>query len=212
MLYQYGGILLDDSGKPGFNSDPGITVLKYIVDLVRDSLFYLNPGFQRQNEFLSGRVAIIPASVVSWAFMKGRTSFQMGVNPFPNGPKKATVIAGTNIGMFARASEEQKKLAWLFIRWFLMPENQMRWTEASYYLPTRRSVRDLASFQDFIRDNPGYAQIVDQLDFAATEPKSQVWFTGRIYLNEALEEAIRLERTPEQALNYAARRIAVEQQ
>ncbi|OGC38926.1 hypothetical protein A2Y85_08630 [candidate division WOR-3 bacterium RBG_13_43_14] len=212
LLYQHGGALLDETGNPQFHDDAGIRVLEYIVDLVKDSLLYLNPGFQRQNEFLSGRVAIIPASVVSWAFVKDRPGFRMGVRPFPNGPRSATVIAGTNIGMFARSSNDQKNLAWQFIRWFLQAENQMRWTEASYYLPTRQSVRDLPAYHDFVSKNPGYAQIVDQLEYANTEPKTQIWFTGRIYLNEALEEAIRLERTPEQALNYAARRISVEQQ
>lgn len=212
LLYQHGGELLDESGSPRFHSEIGIKVLEYIVDLVKDSLLYLNPGFQRQSEFLSGRVAIIPASIVSWAFIKDRPAFRLGVEPFPNGPNKATVIAGTNIGMFARANDDQKKYAWQFIRWFLAPENQIRWTEASYYLPTRQSVKRLDAYRGFIEKNPGYSRIVDQLDYAASEPKTQIWFTGRIYLNEALEEAIRLERTPEQALNYAARRISVDQQ
>ncbi len=211
MLYQHGGQLLDASGSPKFHNDIGIDVLEYIVDLVKDSLLYMNPGFQRQSEFLSERVVIVPASVVSWAFVKGRPKFRMGVRPFPNGPHSATVIAGTNIGMFSKSSNDQKKLAWEFIRWFLSAENQMRWTEASYYLPTRQSVKELPAYTDFVAENQGYAQIVDQLEYAGTEPKTEIWFTGRIYLAEALEEAIRLERTPSQALSYAARRIEVEQ-
>jgi ABC-type glycerol-3-phosphate transport system substrate-binding protein len=211
MLNQKNGVLFDETTRtPLFNSEKGIATLEYLVSLVRDSLLYLNPGFQRQAEFLSGNVAIIPASVVSWAFMKGQASFVMKVAPFPQGDTKAVVIAGTNISMFKQTTPEQRKLAWAFIKWFLEPENQIRWTEASFYLPTRRSTLELASFKKFIDENPGYDRIVGQLDFARTEPKVKEWFTGRIYLNRALEEAIRMERTPAQALDKAAARLAIE--
>ncbi|MEO0129413.1 MAG: ABC transporter substrate-binding protein [candidate division WOR-3 bacterium] len=211
MVYQEGGELFNETlKKPMFNTEPGVKVLEYLVGLVKDSLFYLNPGFQRQDEFLSGNVATIPASIVSWAFLKGRPKFKMGVAPFPCGKKRGVVIAGTNIGMFKKATPEQKRLAWEFIRWFLEPEQQIKWTKASYYLPTRQSTTKMPEFQEFLNENPNYDRIIAQLKFATTEPKTKEWFTGRIYLNEALEEAMRLERTPEQALNNAAKRFLVD--
>jgi ABC-type glycerol-3-phosphate transport system substrate-binding protein len=211
MLYQEGGCLFDEAAKiPRFNSDQGIAVLEYIVALVRDSLLYVNPGFQRQAEFLSQRVAIIPASIVSWAFMKDQATFEMGVAPFPHGKMQATVIAGTNIGMFKNTTAKQKKLAWEFIKWLLEPENQVRWTEASYYLPTRQNTVQAPDFQRFLEENPGYDLIIEQLKIAQTEPKTKEWFTGRIYLNKVMEEAVRLERTPNQALDMAAQRILLE--
>lgn len=213
MVYQAGGMLFDEeTQEPRFQEEPGVEVLSYLVDLVKDSLLYLNPGFQRQVEFLSQRVIMIPASVVSWAFIKGRPQFTMKVAPFPHGKMSATVIAGTNIGMFSNSSGAQKRLAWEFISWFLRPENQMRWTEASYYLPTRRSTLMLPAFVSFAEENAGYSAIVEQLKFARTEPKSKEWFSGRIYLNEALEEAVRLERTPSEALDFASQRLHVDVQ
>jgi ABC-type glycerol-3-phosphate transport system substrate-binding protein len=211
MLYQAGGRLYDESGgKPGFNSPRGVEVLDYLIGLVRDTLFYLNPGFQRQDEFLAGNVAMIPASVVSWAFMKGRPAFNMLVAPFPQGTTKSVIIAGTNIGMFRKISPEQKKLGGEFIRWFLRPENQARWTRASYYLPTRRSAATHPGIRSFLAENPGYDRLLDQLDFADTEPRTRVWFTGRYYLTDALEEALRGERSAQSALDNAALRMAVE--
>lgn len=211
MLNQKNGRLFDEkTRRPLFNSEKGIATLEYLVNLVQDSLLYLNPGFQRQGEFLSGNVVMIPASVVSWAFMKGQTSFTMKVAPFPQGETKAVVIAGTNIGMFKQTTPQQKKLAWEFIKWFLAPDNQVRWTEASFYLPTRRSTLALASFKRFLEENEGYDKIIEQLEFARTEPKVKEWFTGRIYLNKALEEAVRLEREPKQALDKAAAKLSIE--
>ncbi len=211
MLYQENGDLYDTrENKPLFHTQAGVKVLEYIVSLVQDSLFYLNPGFQRQDEFLSGNVATIPASIVSWAFLKGRPKFEMGVAPFPQGNKNSVVIAGTNIGMFKKASDQQKQLAWKFIRWFLEPEQQVKWTQASYYLPTRRSILKLEEFQKFIKENPNYDRIIAQLEYARTEPRTKEWFTGRIYLNEALEEALRLERSPKEALDNAAKRMLVD--
>lgn len=211
MLYQRGGSLFDEEeNKPLFNSAEGIGVIEYLVGLVEDSLFYLNPGFQRQDEFLSGNVAMIPASIVSWAFMKGKSAFTMGVAPFPQGEERAIVIAGTNIGMFRRATDAQQRLAWAFIKWFLEPINQVRWTEVSYYLPTRRSATGIERFKKFLDKNPQYEKIVAQLEYARTEPKVKEWFSGRIYLNEAMEEAMRLERSPHQALEDAATRLLIE--
>ena len=211
MLYQRGGLLFDEkSGQPAFNSDEGDAVIEYLVALVRDSLFYVNPGFQRQDEFLSGNVAMIPASIVSWAFMKGKVSFEIGVAPFPQGAVRSIVIAGTNIGMFRRSSKAEKELAWKFIKWFLEPQNQMRWTEASYYLPTRRSTTRTEAYREFILENPAYEKIVSQLEYGRTEPKSKEWFAGRIYLNDAIEEAMRLERSPAEALGDAAERLRLE--
>ncbi|MEO0142858.1 MAG: ABC transporter substrate-binding protein [candidate division WOR-3 bacterium] len=211
MVYQEGGELYEyKSKKPMFNDTIGVRVLTYIVELIRDSLFYLNPGFQRQDEFLSGNVAIIPASIVSWAFLKDRARFEMGVAPFPQGKKNSVIIAGTNIGMFKNANQKQKELAWEFIRWFLQPDNQLRWTSGSYYLPTRLSTIKLPEFKDFLKKNPGYSDIIAQLEFARTEPKTQEWFTGRIYLNEALEEAMRLQRSCAEALENAAKRFLVD--
>jgi len=213
MLYQSGGALYDVANhRPLFNSPEGVKVLQYLCRLVRDSLFYLNPGFQRQDEFLAGNVATIPASVVSWAFMKDRPSFTMGVAPFPQGELKAVVIAGTNIGFFRNISQAQKKLAWEFVRFFLQAANQARWSAATYYLPVRRSATILPEYQKFLDENPAYRKVLEQLDYARTEPKTQAWFTGRIYLGEALEEALRLERSPEDALNNAAHRLIIEQE
>lgn len=213
MLYQEGGVLYDIKTRtPRFNDEHGVRVLEYLLRLVKDSLLYVNPGFQRQVEFVSGNVAMIPASVVSWAFLKGKHDFAMKVVPFPHGKKKAVVIAGTNIGMFKNASTAQKELAWAFVRWFLEPENQVRWTRASFYLPTRLSTISLPAFQLFCEENEGYADIVAELSSARTEPKVKEWFTGRIYLIDALEEVVRLERTPQKALDYAAERLALDAQ
>lgn len=211
MLFQHEGCLLDATTRaPRFHEKEGIEVLEYLVGLIQDSLLYINPGFLRQIEFLAGNVAIIPASVTSWAFMKERLSFRMAVAPFPHGTQRATVIAGTNIGMFKGSTDAQRQHAWTFIRWLLLPENQVRWTSATYYLPTRMSVTHLTAYKEFAKRNPGYDNIVAQLSVARTEPRTEEWFTGRIYLGEALEEAVRLQRTPEQALEHAARRLLVE--
>ena len=211
MLYQHGGSLLDEiTHAPRFQEQEGVQALEYLVGLIHDSLLYVNPGFQRQIEFLAGNVVIIPASVTSWAFMQERLSFQMAVAPFPHGREKATVIAGTNVGMFRGSTDAQRRHAWKFIRWLLLPENQVRWTSATYYLPTRMSVTRLDAYKEFTGRNRGYDRIVQQLWVARTEPRTEEWFTGRIYLGEALEEAVRLQRTPQQALQHAARRLLVE--
>jgi len=49
-----------------------------------------------------------------------------------------------------------------------------------------------------------------QIILIKTEPKVKEWFTGRIYLNESMEEALRLERTPQAALANAAKKLQLD--
>ncbi len=211
MLYQKNGCLFDEvTKKVCFNSQEGIEVLDFIVSLVKEKLLYIVPGFQRQDEFISGRIAMIPASIVSLAFLRDRVEFNMGIAPMPQWDRKTVVIAGTNIGIFARASQTQQREAWQFIKWLIKPENQIRWTRASCYLPLSSDIVDHPEMEDFFNKHQGYREIIKELDSARTEPKTKEWFIGRNYLNEALEAAIRGKYRSQEALDIAAAKTAKE--
>ncbi len=205
MLYQSGGRLFDESNRQViFNSAEGAAVLAYTVGLVKSKLLYIVPGFQRQDEFLSGRIAMMPGSVSSLSFLRDRVTFRMGIAPMPIWNKKATVIAGTNIGIFSKSTPEQQKAAWGFIKWLISPGNQVRWTIASGYLPLHYDLLEEPAMLKFLEATPGYRAVIDELNFARTEPRNREWFAGRTYLGEAIEAAVRGKYSPKEALDIAA--------
>lgn len=211
MIYQNQGELMNVKTREVlFNRKPGIEVLEYIVSLAKEKLLYLVPGFQRQDEFLAQHIAMIPASIVSLSFIRDRVEFKMGIAPLPVWKEKATVIAGTNIGIFSKSTIEQQTTAWKFLKWLIQPLNQVRWTRASCYLPLAQSTLNYPEMQQFLSATPGYVEIINELNFARTEPKTHDWFVGRTYLNEAMEAAIRSKYLPKQALDIAAEKTKKE--
>lgn len=65
MLYQAGGTILDEKGKPQLNSPQAIEALTLTDLLNKDKTVYLVREFEGQNDFLAGIVAMYEGSSVS---------------------------------------------------------------------------------------------------------------------------------------------------
>jgi ABC-type glycerol-3-phosphate transport system substrate-binding protein len=216
ILYQKGGRLLNEAETQCvFNEKEGVETLTFLHDLVRkDRCANLTTGYQGQDAFLAGQAAMVAGSVVSYAFMQqSNPTFEMGVAPVPVDKHKAMLIAGTNVGIFSKAGDEEQQAAWEFIRWFIAPEQQARWGAKTGYIPVRRSSLSLPVMQQKFKDIPGWREVVEQIEYAMTEPRHEGWFGGRNFLrDDGLEPALRGTLSPKEALDQAARKIDKELQ
>ena len=194
LLYAFGGRLLDENGNPVFDSEEGIKALKYLQDMLyKYHVAHLTTGYQHQDEFLAGRVAYVMGTSVSYAFiMRQKPTFTLGMAPMPHEVRKVCFIMGTNIAIFRRAREKEKRAAWTFIKWFTSPEIQARWALATGYVPVRRSAVNLPEVQKRFKEVPGLEDVWAQLDYAITEPVLPGWYIGRKLLSQlSLEPALR---------------------
>jgi multiple sugar transport system substrate-binding protein len=208
LLYQNGGAFTDPGEKKAtFNGPEGIGALQYLLDqIVTDKVAYLTTGFEHQNGFLSGKVAMIQSSIASSSYMRPAIKFDMGVAPLPCNKRDAVVLAGTNVVIFAKASPEQRQAAWDFLKWFSSPEITARWADGSGYLPLRRSALTLGPMPERLKEHAGWKGVFDQLEHAYFEPRSKAWFDMRSYFEEVLEGALRGKISCREALNRAAER------
>ena len=206
MLRQQGGDFLDEANKRAlFNSVAGVKAAQYMYELVdKDSSAMYGTGYDPQNDFLSGKIACIWGTSVSWSFMKPSMTFPVGIAAVPRWDKPNVLSFGTNIGIFRSATPEQKAAAWRFIKWFTAPKQQARWAALTFYVPARRSSLDVPEYAQVIKDTPGLAAALGQLDYMSFEPKSEVWFSGRRTLDDALERVMRGEAGAKAALDAAA--------
>ena len=90
ILHAKGGkILSPDEKQPDFQNKEGIDALRFIYDLIyTHKVAYLTTGYEHQDDFIAGNVAMISGTSVSYSFIKeAKPSFRIGVAP-PPGDKK----------------------------------------------------------------------------------------------------------------------------
>ncbi|MFO7639424.1 MAG: ABC transporter substrate-binding protein [bacterium] len=206
MLRQLGGDFLDENGRPAFNSSAGVMAAQFQYDiLARDSSALFGAGYDPQNDFLTGSIACIWGTSVSWAFMKDQMTFPVGVAPIPSWNDQPEVISfGTNIGLFRTGTPAQVAASWEFVRWFTAPERQAQWAVLTSYVPARRSALDDPRYRRMMDEVTGLRAALAQLEHMSFEPKTEEWFNGRRLLGEALEKIMRGQLGARAALDEAA--------
>jgi len=211
LLIQNGGrILTADGREAAFNSPRGVEALEFMVRLLTE-YGKVTSGYEYQNDFQAGKVGMIEGSTVSLSFMEGKYTFDMAVAPLPEKETKGCFVAGTNVVIFSDATDEQKRAAWEFIKWFVSPEVTARWAAGTGYAPVRMSAMDSESMLQRFEEIDGLRDVYRQLEFASYEPRSGAWYAGRKYLEEtAVESALRRQASPEEALDMAADAVNAE--
>jgi ABC-type glycerol-3-phosphate transport system substrate-binding protein len=206
LIVQNGGSLLDASETHvAFDSPEGIGALQFMADLlVNDGTAVLSQGYEYQNEFLAGKVAMIEGSSVSLVFMEGKYSFEMGIAPLPAGKLDTQLVAGTDVVIF-RTTPERERTAWAFVKWFTDTKQTARWSRLTGYRPVRKSAMDDPDLAAKLDGLPGLRAVYAQLDRAVPQPKARGWYAGRTILErEAIEPVLRGRMQPAEALRAAA--------
>jgi multiple sugar transport system substrate-binding protein len=212
ILLGNGGRLLTPEGAAAFDEPPGVDALERLRRLLKeDGVAYLTTGYQHQDDFLAGKVGMIQSSIASYAFMKSKLTFDLGVAPFPRTRERAVLVYGTNVTLFEESTPDQRAKAWEFVRWFTAPESQARWSRATTYVPVRRTALDLPEMKEWFEEIPGLRATMLQMEDGRLEPRIREWFTGRRLLeDEALEPVLRGAVGPAEGLRQAAEEFDAE--
>jgi len=217
LLVQNGGSLLnEDETRVAFDSPEGVEALEFMADLlVRDGSAILSQGFDYQNDFLAGKVAMIEGSSVSLSFFRDpsgepKYAFDLGIAALPAGKRDVQLVAGTDVVIF-RTDPAREALAWEFVKWFTDTEQTARWAAETGYLPVRRSAMDHPRLAAKLEQHPGLREAYAQLDRALPQPKASGWYAGRQILErEAIEPVLRGKLGPREALRIAAEKANAE--
>jgi multiple sugar transport system substrate-binding protein len=206
LLAQNGGALYDDKTRTLlFDSPEGREAVEFLVNLVRQDRsadFYLG-GYEHQVDFAAEKVAMIVASCVSRTFMQKQIKFAWGMAPLLSRKRRASLVYGTNIVVFARSSPEKQQAAWEFIKWFTSPSVSARWCLSTNYVPVRRSALDLPVMKEAIAKSPDTAVPIRELEFGFFEPRIDEWLRIREYLGDAVKAALLGKLDPEASLKRA---------
>jgi len=163
--------------------------LRLMRELVQEGAVEVlsDPG-QDINEFSLGQLLFFTDSSTGLPYVKSGVESGVGfawdVSPLPHTTGEPAVnVYGASVAV-CRTSPERELAAWLFVKWFTEPEQQVRWVEASGYFPVRKSTADM--LQDYFTGHPRYAKAYDWLDYGRTEPA----VTGYEYVRRIIATAM----------------------
>ncbi len=206
MLLTNGGEFLRGGKEAAYNSQAGVDALQFLVDLVhKHKVAYILPGFP-DADLGAGRVAMYFATNPGLAFAKEAAGgkFEIGLAPLPYKKSPATLISGTDLAIFAKATPEQQAAAWKYVKFLTSPIGTARWSLRTYYMPVRRSALNSTLMQVYLRQNPQERAGIDSILSARTEPAMAEWEEIRNIVAAAVEATLLGKMTAKQALDDAA--------
>jgi ABC-type glycerol-3-phosphate transport system substrate-binding protein len=128
------------------------------------------------------------------AFSAANNPDEWTVLEFPGDERAALVVYGSSYIMFE--SDDVTQLAsWLFMRWLLSAENQVRWVQSTGLFPLRSSTMQLLG--DYSSSHPQWAEAVELLSEGETTPRLASWRVVRVMLEDGFRDMFDTIRHPD---------------
>jgi len=148
-------------------------------------------------DFVAGAASMMYNSTGSLSFVKKSATFDFGVAPLTKDVKQAVPTGGGNLYIFKGIPEENKKAAWIFVKWMGQPEISARWSIGTGYIPVRADAFETDALKKYAETFPYILVARDQLDYAYSEMafhnNSQIREVVLTNLQDILDEKISID-------------------
>lgn len=203
FLWQAGGeIYSEDYSEAAFNDETAQETVQFWMDLAhKHKVLSLSPPTEG---FEIGRIAMQYSSTSSIAATKDKVSFDLGVAALPGNKNTVTGVGGSSLAIF-RTTPEKEAAAWEFVNWMSSPENNLKWSMATGYIPLRLSVRTSQAYQQYLEDEPHMQVVISQSDYARARPNTVSYADLSRILGVAVEEALYGNMNPGPILDQAVK-------
>jgi len=219
LLFQDGGTILDQGGERAtFAGQNGVRALTAYRDLLRDGGLYWGPekgDSSGIDAIRDGRIAMF----INGPFMMGvlkdgvpEMAGKWGVTRVPAlgtaGVERAGYLGGTGLGI--PAASKNKKAAFDFVQFMLKIEQQRGVTKHAGAAPTTNEAileLELTDPDPFFGNQQPNLVFLDALAAARPMPRIRQWGEVDAVINTAVEAALQGKKTPEKALEDAARDV-----
>lgn len=201
------------------NTEPGVKVLTWWKDLI-DSKAANNLGRKTDDSkkaFSAGQVAMILDSTAALKGLvdsaEGKFEVGTGFLPKPEGAGEGGVIVGgASLWMMNSRPEVEQKAAWEFIKFLTSPSEQAYWHINTGYFPITTKAYEEESVKENLKKFPQFQTAIDQLHQTKLVKATQgavmgVFPEARQIVEGAIEEVLNNKKSPQQALDDAAKEI-----
>lgn len=188
-LRSQGGDVFSD-GNFAFSTPENQQAVNFLAGLRSEGCAWLSnttPGYQALAEhkalFVAGSLQNLNDQRAALAGLPD----QWTVIPFP-GATPTVVVYGPDY-VVLKSKQERQLAAWLFMRWMLSTENQVRWSRETSLFPMRTSAIDKLNIRSA---NPQWAAAFDLLPKAQTYPQAALWSKARLVLGDGFFQLFQL--------------------
>jgi len=203
FISQHGGsILSEDLRRAALNQPPAVRATQQMCDIIFQHRVAPKPeGFDSWMGFRQGRVAMAIEGIYMLSSVEEQKGLEYAGAPVPSfGPKRAVWGGSHMLCMPKGISPQRAEQVWRFIRY--LSDHSLDWAEGGQ-VPVRRSLLNEPRFRR-MRVQHAFAK---QLPYVVFEPASHKSTEIMPFYDAAIEAALLGIRTPQDALNEAARRI-----
>jgi multiple sugar transport system substrate-binding protein len=212
-----GGKYITPEGSLTINSPQNVQALTFLVNLVKAGYAYAKYDYF-DNELTTSSVAMLIGEGADLPFDLSDIAGQkdgLAMSSFPTGISNQTapLFRGQTLVIFNTATEEQQQAAWQYVKFLLTPAVQIYWAMNTNYSPLNKAVVGLDQWQLFAQStsyNPSaIAQgLANGISYSETLP----WWPSVIdNIRTAVENALHLTMTPQQALDWAQQQSQIVQ-
>jgi len=210
LILQNGGqIVTPDASAPAFASEAGYEALAWWKSLVDEGLMPAAQHKGSRDLFIAGKVAFLTSSTGSVGTVMKGAQFNWGTAWLPKNKQAGATVGGAALTIFP-STKEREDATWKFLKWLLSPENCIRWTMGTGYVPIRKSILDSPEIQKLFQEHPQYKAGFEQLDIATAYP--HFWEMGMMdsLFRKAIEKVELGEATAKDALDEVAAELEKE--
>ena len=216
LVGQAGGTVVENDGRISLGDEAGVQALALWQQLVNAGLMKPPPGRdynaweQCNQDFLSGRAAMIWSSTAFLKYLEEHAKFKVVAAPLPAGTRRAVPTGGT-FWIVLRGSPSAEKLAAMrFLRFMHEPAQVIEWSSRTGYIPVTRGAVSELQRRGYYAQHPNDAVALEQLSVVKPWPWSVDLFRiQREIVQPRLESAV-IQGQDARALLSEARALALE--
>ncbi len=201
---QNDAILANPEGtKVNFDGLNVIEALQFWVNLSQEYKIH-PPGVVQwgttPQDFMQGKAAMIWTTTGNLTNIRKNAPFEFGVAMLPENIRRGSPTGGGNFFIFKKAPQAEQVGAFRFAKWLTQPERAAQWSIDTGYVAVSPAAYDTPALKAYAAEFPPALVARDQLPFAVAELSTHDNQRVTKALNDALQAALTVAKTPQQAL------------
>jgi multiple sugar transport system substrate-binding protein len=188
-----GSVLRMENGKWVSNIDSQETrdVLSFVRKLVDEGIAYYQGGYMN-DPFGQQKVVMYIDTIAGRKYVESsvKGKFNWGWAPVPVWKTRHVPFAGTDIIMFANATDEEKKAAWEFMKYLISPDVTAFWSVNTGYIPVRKSALETNIWKENVKSDPLAEIPLTQINNAIFDPQIGVWYEIRTVVGNMFSDFV----------------------
>lgn len=186
MVWGYGGAYSKD-WTPTFSDPNTVKAGTYLQGLAKNGFLKLSKD--PAPDFTAGIVGCSMMSTGSLGGVAKDAKFAVGTAFLPGDGNCPT--GGAGVGIPANISDDRKKNALKFIEFLTNAQNTVTFTQATGYMPVRKSAVDLPEEKTFLEKNPNAKTAIEQLPKTRSQDNVRVLLPGGgARIGKALDQVV----------------------